>query len=137
MSSSKQRPPRPPTNALTVVFFIGAVFFVLAFGGRALEGYRLHRYNATLRAEIGALKEQQERLRERLEYVQTSAYVEEVAREQYKWTSDGKTLVIPILKQDPAAAVSPTPSAHAAASAHDKPPSCCWPLWQALLAPFD
>jgi len=119
------------------VFFIGAVFFVLAFGGRALEGYRLHRYNATLRAEIRALEEQQDRLRERLEYVQTSEYVEKVAREQYKWTKDGETLVIPILKQDPAAAVSPTPSAHPVVSTHDKPPSCCWPLWWALLAPFD
>jgi len=138
VSSQRYRLPRPPTNMLTVVFAIVAVFFGLAFAGKALEGYRVHRHNVILQAEISALEEQQEQLRERLEYVQTSAYVEQVAREQYKWTRDGETLVIPVFRQSPAPQASPMASPQPAASAHEDPPTSYWQEWWSLLtAPLD
>ena len=138
MSSQRYRLPRPPTNMLTVIFAVVAVFFGLAFAGKALEGYRVHRHNVILQAEISALEEQQVQLRERLKYVQTSEYVEQVAREQYKWTRDGETLVVPIFRWRPAPQVSPTSSPQPTASAHRHPPTSHWQEWWSLLAaPFD
>ena len=138
VNSKQYRLPRPLANALTAVFAIIGVFCVLLFAGKILEGYRAHRHNATLYTEIAALEEQQEQLRKRLEYVQTSEYVETVAREQYKWTRDGETLVVPILKRHPAEDMSPTPSPEAIASAHCNPSTCYWPEWWILLlGPFD
>ena len=138
MSSQRSRLPRPPTNMLTVVFAVAAAFFGLAFAGKALEGYRVHRHNVTLQTEISALEEQQVQLRERLEYVQTSEYVEQVAREQYRWTKDGETLVIPIFRQRPVPQVSPTSLPQPTASAREHPPTSYWKEWWSLLtAPFD
>ena len=123
---------------LTVVFAVAAAFFGLAFAGKALEGYRVHRHNVTLQTEISALEEQQVQLRERLEYVQTSEYVEQVAREQYRWTKDGETLVIPIFRQRPVPQVSPTSLPQPTASAREHPPTSYWQEWWSLLtAPFD
>lgn len=45
--------PLPPTDILTLLVSTAAVFFTLAFGGKLLEGYRLQRHNAMLRAGIG------------------------------------------------------------------------------------
>jgi len=138
VSSQRYRLPRPPTNVLTVVFAVVAVFFGLAFAGKALEGYRVHRHNVILQAEISTLEEQQVQLRQRLEYVQTSEYVEQVAREQYKWTRDGETLVVPILRRRPAPQGSPTSSPQPTASAHELAPTSHWQEWWSLLsAPFD
>jgi len=138
VSSQRYRLPRPPTNVLTVVFAVVAVFFGLAFAGKALEGYRVHRHNVILQAEVSTLEEQQVQLRQRLEYVQTSEYVEQVAREQYKWTRDGETLVVPILRRRPAQQGSPTSSPQPTASAHELAPTSHWQEWWFLLsAPFD
>ena len=123
---------------LTVVFAVVAAFFGLAFAGKALEGYRVHRHNVILQTEISALEEQQVQLHERLEHVQTSEYVEQVAREQYRWTKDGETLVIPIFRQRPVPQVSPTSLPQPTASAREHPPTSYWQEWWSLLtAPFD
>jgi len=140
VNSKQYRLPRPLVNALTAGFAIIGVFCVLLFAGKILEGYRVHRYNAALQAEIAALEEHQEQLRKRLAYVQTSEYVETVAREQYKWTRDGETLVVPIFKRHPAEDMSSTPSPQPIASALGNPSTstCYWPEWWiVLLGPFD
>jgi len=138
VKSRRSRLPRPPINAITVLFSIAAVFFVLGFGGKALEGYRVRRHNETLRAELAALEAVQQQLRARLEYVQTSAYVEKVAREQYRWTKEGETLVIPIFRQTTAEPANPRPSPQPAASIPANRPTGRWPEWWSLLtASFD
>ena len=108
MKREPRRLPLPPTDILTVLVSTAAVFFALAFGGKLLEGYRLQRHNAVLRAEIDMRQEQQKQLKQRLDYVQTSAYVEKVAREQYRWVKAGETLVIPIFRYRPATEPTPT-----------------------------
>ena len=108
MKKESRRLPLPPTDILTVLVATAAVFFSLAFGGKLLEGYRLQRHNAILRAEIGVGQEQQDELQQRLQYVQTPAYIEKVAREQYRWVKAGETLVIPIFRYRPATEPTPT-----------------------------
>jgi len=90
--------PLPPTDIVAVVVSTAAVFFGLAFGGKVLEGYRLQRHNAMLLAEIKALEVQHEQLGGHLEEVKTPAYVERVAREQYRWVKAGESLVVTILR---------------------------------------
>ena len=125
----------PPTNIIVVVVSTAIVFFLLAFGGKALESYRLQRYNAMLRTEVTALREQQKQLEARLNYVQTPEYVEKVAREQYRWVKIGEKLVVPIFRIQPNELEHPTPAvrptlaagpAHGVAASH-------WSEWWHLL----
>ena len=138
MKSERRRLPIPPTDILTVLVCTAGVFFVLAFGGKALEGYRLQRHNALLHAEIAELDEENKELAGRLEYVQKPEYVEKVAREQYKWAKAGETLVITILRKRPAVP-RPTPAARSAtAGAGWSSTAPHWSEWWSLLVgPFD
>ncbi len=110
MKDKTRRLPLPPTDIITVLVSMGAVFFILAFGGKALEAYRLQRHNAMLDTEIAALEEEQEQLQERLEYVKSPEYAEKVAREQYRWAKPGENLIIPIFRRRPVVAATPTAS---------------------------
>jgi hypothetical protein len=111
-----------------------AVFFTLAFGGKLLEGYRLQRHNAMLRAGIGGREEQQKQLQQRLDYVQTPAYVEKVAREQYKWVRAGENLVITIFRRRPVVEPTPNPPAGPTTGTTVTQAVSHWPEWWNLLA---
>jgi len=137
MKGQDRRLPLPPTDIVTVLVCTAVVFFTLAFGGKALEGYRLQRHNATLNAEIAALQEEQKELQAELEYVRKPDYVEKVAREQYKWTRIGEKLMITIFRRRPAAAGA-APAASTMGGSTNSPPTYYWPEWWRLLsASFD
>lgn len=133
MRTELRRLPLPPTDILTVLVSTAAVFFALASGGKALEGYRLQRHNAMLYAEIEGRQEQQAQLQQRLDYAQTSAYVEKVAREQYRWVRAGETLVITIFQRRPVAAPTPVPPTGAATGTAVAQPASHWLEWWNLL----
>lgn len=140
MKTEKSRLPFLATDVITVLVSTAAVFFALAFGGKALESYRLQRHNAMLRAEVTALKEQQKQLEARRDYVQTPEYIEQIAREQYKWAKAGEKLVITIFRKRIAAPATPTPVARPtpAGSLASASASSHWPEWWHLLtARFD
>jgi cell division protein FtsB len=131
MRLETRRVPLPPTDVVMVLICTAAIFFVLAFGGKALEGYRLQRHNAMLLAELDQLRQEQQQLEAQLKYVQTPEYIEKVAREQYKWVKTGETLIITILRQRPSAAAtsaSATPTVRA-----DNPAGSQWSEWWKLL----
>lgn len=133
MTREARRLPLSPTDIMAVVVSTVAVLFVLAFGGKLFEGYRLQRHNAMLSAEIEMRKQKRQELLERLDYVKTAAYVEEVAREQYKWVKAGENLVITVFRSRPAAqpaSTSPTGSAPARTVA---PADSHWSEWWNLL----
>jgi len=137
MRNRERRLPLPPTDIVTVLVATAAIFFILALGGKALESYRLQRHNATLRAEIAALEEQQKQLQARLEYVKSPQYVEEVAREQYKWTKPGEKLIIPIFRYRPVGAVTPTPVQPEVGPGTTQPISHWSEWWNLLAVSFD
>jgi cell division protein FtsB len=134
MKRESRRLPLPPADILTVLVSTAAVFFALAFGGKLLEGYRLQRHNATLRAEIGMREEQQEQLQQRLDYVQTPAYVEQVAREQYKWVRAGENLVVTIFRHRPAVEPTPVPPTGSPVGTTVTQAASHWSEWWNLLA---
>jgi len=141
MSKAPIRLPAIPADVITVLATTGIVFFLLAFGGKALEAYRLERHNAMLRAEVAALTEQQQGLKERRDYVQTPEYVEKTAREQYKWAKAGEKLVITIFQRRTNVSSGATSAATgsrplAGVTRSTAPPF--WSEWWRLLAgPFD
>ena len=128
------------TDVVTVLVATAAVFFVLAFGGKALEAYRLERHNATLRSEVEKLQERNAQLAAQQDYVQTPAYVEKVAREQFKWAKAGEKFVVTIFHTQPAPApnattgvqTSPEGTAGSAAA-----PSHWSEWWRLLASAFD
>jgi cell division protein FtsB len=133
MKGQERRLPLPPTDIVTVLVCTAVVFFTLAFGGKALESYRLQRQNARLNAEIAALQDEQKELQAELEYVRKPDYVEKVAREQYKWTKPGEKLMITIFRYRPAAAgVAPSPPATDGST--NSPPTSYWSEWWRLLS---
>ncbi|MBM4431139.1 MAG: septum formation initiator family protein [Chloroflexi bacterium] len=132
MKGQGRRLPLPPTDIVTVMVCTAVVFFTLAFGGKALEGYRLQRQNARLKAEIAALQEKQQELQADLEHVRSPDYVEEVAREQYRWTKAGEKLMITIFCYRPTAeGVASSPPAPSGSTS--SPPTSYWPEWWKLL----
>jgi hypothetical protein len=133
MNKRERRLPLPPTDIVTVLACSAAVFFILAFSRKALEGYRLQRHNAILSAQIAELSGEQARLEERLAYVQSEAYVEQVAREQYKWAKPGEKVVFPIFRRHRVAVAPPTPSGPAVETA-DSESMSYWPAWWRLLS---
>jgi cell division protein FtsB len=142
MKRDKLHLPLPPTDIITVVIFTVAVFFLLAFGGKVLEAYRLQRHNALLRAEAAALQEEQKQLQARREYVQTPEYVEKTAREQFKWVKPGEKLVITTFRKPSEVGATPTPpaseSSPTAAATMLSASAAHWSEWWRLLAgPFD
>jgi len=99
MRTGERRLPLPPVDIATVIFCTAALFFALAFGGKALEAYRLRRHNAMLTAQAAELEADKAGLEERLKYVQKPEYAEAVAREQYKWAKAGETLVVTVFRR--------------------------------------
>jgi cell division protein FtsB len=133
MERMQRRLPLPPTDILTVAGITIVIFFALAFGGKALEGYRLRRYNEQLRAEIAELQQKQEELKAQLTYVQSPEYVERVAREEYRWVRPGDKLVIPIYRTRPPQAATPTAQASLGQARASQAGASHWPEWQELL----
>ncbi len=132
IKNRERRLPLPPMDIITVLVCTVAIFFVLAFGGKALEGYRLRRHNAILSAQVAELREEQAQLEERLDYVKDPAYAEQVAREEYRWVGPGETLVIPIFRRR-TVEVTPQPPAEPAGGTTDNEATSYWPAWWRLL----
>jgi cell division protein FtsB len=125
--------PLPPTDIVTVLVCTAVVFVSLAFGGKALESYRLQRQAAALREQIAALEEEGKALEAHLRYVQTPEYVEKVAREQYKWAKAGEKMIITIFRRSPAAEAAPTPVPMGMFGGGADAAVSHWPEWLGLL----
>jgi len=137
MRNRERRLPLPPVDIITVLLCTVAVFFVVAFGGKALEGYRLQRHNAVLREHVAAAEQEMAELQARLEYVQKPEYAERIAREQYKWTRPGEKLIIPVYETDAEVLTAPGRS-QAGASGDTVGASSFWAeWWNLLMGAFD
>ncbi len=119
-------------DIVTVLVCTIAILFVLAFGGKALESYRLRRHNEKLRREMAALEQETAELQARLTYVQSTEYVEQVAREQFKLVKPGEKLIIPIFRRGPVVVTTPTPLLPTSMPVAEQPASY-WPAWWELL----
>jgi cell division protein FtsB len=97
-----------PTQFYLVKFaliFVATVFafLLVTLGRRVVANYHLSFEAERLGNQVAALQARHQALEKQLQYVQTDAYVEEVARTQLKWARPGETVVVvmPIPKAAP------------------------------------
>lgn len=75
--------------ALTIILLL-----IVDFGRRAAANYRIQLEADRLTHELAAAKRFQNRLLAQRTYAASDLYVEEVAREEFKWSKPGETVVI-------------------------------------------
>jgi cell division protein FtsB len=111
MSKAKRRRTVPFTEIVTIIVATMAISMIVDFGRKATANYRVRNEESRLEQEIAAERAKHEALLARREYVQTDEYVEQVAREEFKWVKPGEVVVVPVpLKREPL----PTPQSPSA-----------------------
>jgi len=114
---------RWPTLALPVreIFVVAAVpiciLVGLSFARVLVAEYRLHLQKQQLVQDVRSLQEQNRQLQDRVDYLQTDAAIEELAREELGWTKPGDTSVVVVRAQptaSPAIQATPTRAAKSA-----------------------
>jgi cell division protein FtsB len=112
-SKKKQGAQFPFSQFVAVVVITLSLFLVVDFARRTAATYQIKKEAARLEEEIATARAERQALEDRLRYVQSDAYVEEVARTQLKWAREGEVTVV----------VMPTPQAVPQPSADDRPVS--------------
>lgn len=112
-STRKRKPIKLPIVKMIVIFAVSMVILLTVdFGQRAARGYQVRRAEEKLSVQVEALTKAHDALLARLDYVQSDAYIEEVARNELKWSKPGETVVIilatPLASEGSAAAGSLT-----------------------------
>ena len=106
-----------------------SIFLVVDFARRTATIYRIKNEAARLEEEVIAVRARGQSLEARLRYVQSDAYVEEIARTQLKWAQPGETVVV--VMATPQAV--PTPSSDHQHVVTDTPrPTAPWQAWWLL-----
>ncbi len=119
----------PFTQFVAIVVITVCLFLVIDFGRRTASNYQIKAEESRLEAELADSQRQRADLQARLTYVQSDAYVEEIARTQLKWAREGETVVV----------VMATPQAEPQAPADGQPaaingviPGSPWQAWWLL-----
>jgi cell division protein FtsB len=122
---------------VTIVTIILVAVLTIDFGRKALDNYHIQRQVEWLRADVAAEQEENEALQERLVYVSSDAYVEEIARERLKMVKAGDKAVVLVPRSiDQPSATTPV----AATQEPEKEPEPYWQQWWDLFfgpSPFD
>ena len=84
----------PLAQFTAIVVLSISLFLIVDFGRRAATGYRIHREEKRLAAELEQLKQEHAALEERRAYVQSDAYIKEVTRNELKWSRPGETIIV-------------------------------------------
>ncbi|PWH17709.1 MAG: hypothetical protein DDG58_07530 [Ardenticatenia bacterium] len=93
--TGRTRTPQSMLMYLIVVAVVAAsLFLMIDFGVRAATLFRAQQEVRQLEYEINRQLLIQEKLRARLQYVQSDTYIEEMAHTRLKWTRPNETLVV-------------------------------------------
>jgi cell division protein FtsB len=107
------------------------VYFVFQFVSLVWQGKQQEQEIARGQTAIALQQEQNRRLKEELEYAESDAYVEKMARERLGMARDGEVILIPeivVRTQTPLPAVARQPAAPAPAGVSN------WRRWLAALS---
>jgi cell division protein FtsB len=99
-------PPVSLAHLVAILIVAFSVFLIVDFGIRAANLFQAHQRAAAVDMQLTQQMQLREKLQQRLEYVQSDAYVEEVARTQLKWSRPGETVVV-IVSPPPAESAVP------------------------------
>ena len=115
---------------LVAIIIVGlSVFLIVDFGIKAAELFQANQQARDLENELNRQHSIRQTLQKRLDYVQSDAYVEEVARNELRWSLPGDTMVV-VMSPPPEAPVSPEAAQPRAGSA--TPPAPSWVNWWSL-----
>jgi cell division protein FtsB len=95
-------------------------YLLLSAAGKGYDYYRIRQEQASIRAEIERLKDQNVALRQRLDYLRTDEYVEYAARTEIGLAKPGDRIVVPVA----APGARPPAEMVAAKDAPHAPPTC-------------
>lgn len=98
----------PIAQFIAIIVLSISIFLIIDFGRRAATGYRVRREEEKLYAQLEAAQQTQQDLLAKRDYVETDIYIEEVARNELKWSRVGETIVV-IMATPQAPTSSPTP----------------------------
>jgi cell division protein FtsB len=127
------RPERAGVHALTLVLVVLSLWMMASFVGQIMTGAQLEQRRAVLIAENARLEATNRALLDQVEYAESPAYAEQIAREQLGLAAEGDTVVLPTFEERPASDATPTPIALPAPT-----PQLNWRAWvQALTAASD
>ena len=123
----KRSPQFPLTQFIAIIVITISFFLVVDFARRTATVYRIKNEAARLEEEVAAVRSHRQALQARLSYVQSDAYVEEVARTQLKWAQPGETVVV--VMATPQAVPSPSPGGNQRVVTNTTPPESPWQAW--------
>jgi cell division protein FtsB len=125
----KRGPQFPLSQFIAIIVITISVFLVVDFARRTATTFRIKNEAARLEQEIAVVRSRRETLEARLNYVQSDAYVEELARTQLKWARPGETVVVVMATPQPV--VTPPPAGDAT-PAEVVAPGAPWQAWWRL-----
>ena len=99
----------PLTQFIAIVVISISVFLAVDFARRTAAIYRIKNEAVRLEEEVASVRAQGQALEARLQYVQSDAYVEEIARTQLNWALPSETAVV--VMATPEAVTAPSPGA--------------------------
>lgn len=123
---------RTRTSHVSLAHFVAlvivacSVYLIVDFGIRAANLFQAHQRAAAVERELADQMSLRDKLQRRLNYVQSDAYVEEVARTQLKWSRPGETVVVIV---SPPPAPSLVPETAPVAPPETTPDSSSWLSW--------
>lgn len=84
----------PIAQFIAIIVLSISIFLIIDFGRRAATGYRVRREEEKLYAQLEAARQTQQDLLAKRDYVETDIYIEEVARNELKWSRTDETIVV-------------------------------------------
>ncbi len=115
---------RSGTYLVTLALVLLTLSLLINFGGQVLQSTRLEARRVSLATEVAQLEADNLALQSAVEYAESNANVERVAREQLGYTREGDIVILP---QFPAALPTPTVVPPAIVSRPVRPPN--WQQW--------
>lgn len=108
MKGKFKRPRTPLAQFIAIIALTISLFLIVDFGRRAAANYRSQREAERLTQEVEAARRYQDKLLARRTYAASDLFVEEVARNELKWTKPGETAVVVVPSYEPALPINTT-----------------------------
>lgn len=123
---------RSGTYLVTLALALLTLSLLINFGGQVLQSTRLEAHRVSLATEVARLEAENLALQSAVEYAESNANVERVAREQLGYTREGDIVILP---QFPVVVPTPTTVPPTVVSRPVRPRN--WQQWWNAFFPAD
>jgi cell division protein FtsB len=106
---SRQRIGGTGMHVLVLAMLVLSLWMLASFVGQIMTGAQLERRREALVAENARIEADNAALRGQVDYAESPAYAEQIAREQLGLAAEGDTVVLPTFEERPEVDAAPTP----------------------------